>query len=405
VNELDIVFDDSTKWSYAIASPLSDEFDFESIALHELGHAHQLGHIINPNGVMHYSVAPGEFKKNLSDNDIQGGKYVIKNSMSSNSCGNSPITVLDDSNCSGTDAVTSINIDITSGTNPACEETVITFTANATNTGYFPIYEWKINGNVFGTNNSTLTTSNLQNNDKITCSIISSLPGVSGSPATSEELTMLIYPKPLVQVIPADPDSLTASIEGKEYQWYYNGLPIEETSITIKPFLKGSYSVRVTDFNGCLSEESSPYLYNPLGLTKFENQLSAGLKSLEVLGLRGKISIIGIAKRLEEIYYPGDPLPMYLDKRSETLKIIQQLRNEAHRFGITHHRGRRSKGTIKTELTEIKGISNITAEKLLLHFKSVKRIKEATEQEIQAIVGKAKARVIIDFFSGIKTIK
>ncbi|MBA3901671.1 MAG: excinuclease ABC subunit UvrC [Bacteroidetes bacterium] len=136
-----------------------------------------------------------------------------------------------------------------------------------------------------------------------------------------------------------------------------------------------------------------------------KGQLSAGLKSLEVLGLRGKISIIGIAKRLEEIYYPGDPLPMYLDKRSETLKIIQQLRNEAHRFGITHHRGRRSKGTIKTELTEIKGISNITAEKLLLHFKSVKRIKEATEQEIQAIVGKAKARVIIDFFSGIKTIK
>ncbi|MDQ3191959.1 MAG: excinuclease ABC subunit UvrC [Bacteroidota bacterium] len=129
-----------------------------------------------------------------------------------------------------------------------------------------------------------------------------------------------------------------------------------------------------------------------------KGQLSAGLKSLEILGLRGKISIIGIAKRLEEIYYPGDPLPMYLDKRSETLKIIQQLRNEAHRFGITHHRGRRSKGTIKTELTEIKGISNVTAEKLLMHFKSVKRIKEATEEEVQTIVGKAKARIISEFF-------
>lgn len=129
-----------------------------------------------------------------------------------------------------------------------------------------------------------------------------------------------------------------------------------------------------------------------------KGQLSAALKSLDTLGLRGKIAIIGIAKRLEEIYYPGDPLPMYLDKRSETLKIVQQLRNEAHRFGITHHREKRKKGTIKTELTEIKGISDKTAEKLLSHFKSVKRIKEAEEFEIQSIIGLAKARMVIDFF-------
>lgn len=130
-----------------------------------------------------------------------------------------------------------------------------------------------------------------------------------------------------------------------------------------------------------------------------KGQLSAALKSLDELNLRGKISIIGIAKRLEEIYYPGDPLPLYLDKRSETLKIIQQLRNEAHRFGITHHRGKRSKGTIKTELTQINGISDKTAQKLLSHFKSVKRIKEAGEDEIQKVIGKAKARLVIDFFT------
>lgn len=129
-----------------------------------------------------------------------------------------------------------------------------------------------------------------------------------------------------------------------------------------------------------------------------KGQLSSALESLDKLGLRGKVAIIGIAKKLEEIYFPGDSIPLYLDKRSESLKIIQQIRDEAHRFGITHHRSKRDKGTLKTELTEIKGISDTTAQKLLSHFKSVKKVKEATEVELAEIAGKAKAKLIIDFY-------
>lgn len=122
-----------------------------------------------------------------------------------------------------------------------------------------------------------------------------------------------------------------------------------------------------------------------------KGQLSAALKSIDLLGLRGKITIIGIAKKLEEIYYPGDTLPMYLDKKSESLRIIQHLRDEAHRFGITHHRKRREKGTIKTQLTEIKGVGEATADLLLKKFKSVKRIREASIEDLEEVVGKAKA--------------
>ncbi len=129
-----------------------------------------------------------------------------------------------------------------------------------------------------------------------------------------------------------------------------------------------------------------------------KGQLSAAMESLEKLGLRGKVGVIGIAKRLEEIYFPGDSIPIYLDKRSETLKIIQQIRDEAHRFGITHHRSRRDKGTLKTELTDIKGISNTTAQKLLSHFKSVKKIKEAERAELVQIVGESKGGLVYEYF-------
>lgn len=129
-----------------------------------------------------------------------------------------------------------------------------------------------------------------------------------------------------------------------------------------------------------------------------KGQLSAALTSLEKLGLRGKISIIGIAKKLEEIYYPGDSLPMYLDKKSETLRIIQQLRDEVHRFGITHHRNKRSKGVIKTELSDIKGIGDSTADTLLRHFRSVKRIREATLDELVSLIGTAKGKIVFDYF-------
>ncbi|WP_228236440.1 excinuclease ABC subunit UvrC [Allomuricauda sp. M10] len=129
-----------------------------------------------------------------------------------------------------------------------------------------------------------------------------------------------------------------------------------------------------------------------------KGQLSSALKSLELLGLRGKIAIIGIAKRLEEIYFPEDPVPLYLDKRSETLKIIQQLRNEAHRFGITHHRNKRSKGAINSELEGIEGVGEKTAEQLLKNFKSVKRIKEASLESLAESVGMAKAKKIYKSF-------
>lgn len=129
-----------------------------------------------------------------------------------------------------------------------------------------------------------------------------------------------------------------------------------------------------------------------------KGQLSAALKSLEALELRGKIAIIGIAKRLEELYYPGDSLPLYLDKKSETLKIIQHLRNEAHRFGITHHRDKRSKNALNTSLETIPGIGEKTMTLLLKHFKSLKRVKEASQEEISKLIGNAKAKKISDFY-------
>jgi len=129
-----------------------------------------------------------------------------------------------------------------------------------------------------------------------------------------------------------------------------------------------------------------------------KGQLSAALNSLDKLGLRGKVSIVGIAKRLEEIYFPGDSIPLYIDKKSESLKLIQHLRNEAHRFGITHHRNRRDKGTLKTELHQIEGIGPSTAEILLTDFKSVKKIKELTVLQLAESVGKSKAEIVHHYF-------
>ena len=129
-----------------------------------------------------------------------------------------------------------------------------------------------------------------------------------------------------------------------------------------------------------------------------KGQLSSALKSLDDLGLRGKIAIIGIAKRLEELFYPEDPVPLYLDKKSETLKVIQYLRNEAHRFGITHHRDRRSKSALQTSLETIPGIGEKTMVTLLKHFKSVKRLQNATENEISEVIGLSKAKKISEFY-------
>ena len=129
-----------------------------------------------------------------------------------------------------------------------------------------------------------------------------------------------------------------------------------------------------------------------------KGQLSSGLKALEDLGLRGKIAIIGIAKRLEEIYYPDDPIPLYLDKKSETLKITQYLRNEAHRFGITFHRNKRSKSAIKSELEQIPDVGVQTITTLLRKFKSAKRVKEASLEELKAEIGHARAVKVHSFY-------
>lgn len=131
-----------------------------------------------------------------------------------------------------------------------------------------------------------------------------------------------------------------------------------------------------------------------------KGQLSAAVEALDEIGLRGVISIVGIAKRLEEIYFPGDSLPLYIDKTSETLRVIQALRDEAHRFGITFHRDLRSKGQIASELDGIRGIGPKTATALLRHFRSVRRIREATVQEISTVVGQAKARLVKQALDG-----
>ena len=133
-----------------------------------------------------------------------------------------------------------------------------------------------------------------------------------------------------------------------------------------------------------------------------KGQLSSALKSIDDLGLRGKIAIIGIAKRLEELFYPGDSVPLYLDKKSETLKVIQHLRNEAHRFGITFHRDKRSKSALNSSIETIPGIGEKTMLALIKHFKSVKRLKLATEKEISEVIGASKAKKISEFYKEIK---
>ncbi|MCG9792010.1 excinuclease ABC subunit UvrC [Flavobacterium algicola] len=146
-----------------------------------------------------------------------------------------------------------------------------------------------------------------------------------------------------------------------------------------------------------LKDENEP-LPNLIIIDGGKGQLSSALKSLDALELRGKIAIIGIAKRLEELFYPGDSVPLYLDKKSETLKVIQQLRNEAHRFGITHHRDRRSKEALNGSIESIPGIGEKTMLTLIQHFKSVKRLQLVSEKEISDVIGLSKAKKIVEFY-------
>lgn len=129
-----------------------------------------------------------------------------------------------------------------------------------------------------------------------------------------------------------------------------------------------------------------------------KGQLSAAVEAFDEMGIRGEVALVGIAKRLEEIYFPGDSLPLYIDKKSQSLRVIQALRDEAHRFGITHHRDRRSKGQTVSELDTIKGVGPATAGTLMKEFKSVKRLKEATLEDISKVVGKAKGAIVFAHF-------
>ena len=146
-----------------------------------------------------------------------------------------------------------------------------------------------------------------------------------------------------------------------------------------------------------LLDENQP-LPNLIIIDGGKGQLSSALKIMDELDLRGKIAIIGIAKRLEELFYPGDSVPLYLDKKSETLKVIQQLRNEAHRFGITFHRDKRSKASLVSSMDTIPGIGEKTMETLIKQFKSVKRLKLASEKDISAVIGLSRAKKIIEFY-------
>ena len=131
-----------------------------------------------------------------------------------------------------------------------------------------------------------------------------------------------------------------------------------------------------------------------------KGQLSAAVEAFDEMGIRGVVALVGIAKRLEEIYFPGDSLPLYIDKTSPSLRVIQALRDEAHRFGITHHRDRRSKGQTVSELDSVKGIGPVSRKALMQRFRSVKRLKEASEEEIAAVVGQAKAALLKAHFGG-----
>lgn len=146
-----------------------------------------------------------------------------------------------------------------------------------------------------------------------------------------------------------------------------------------------------------LMEEESP-LPQLIVIDGGKGQLSAACESLKALGIYGKVAIVGIAKRLEEIYYPEDSIPLYLDKNSDSLKVLQHLRDEAHRFGITFHRNQRSKKQIKSELDNIKGIGDETKRLLLREFRSVKRIRQAEDSELHKIVGKHKTALIRKYF-------
>ena len=127
-----------------------------------------------------------------------------------------------------------------------------------------------------------------------------------------------------------------------------------------------------------------------------KGQVSAAIEALDGIGLHGEIAVVGIAKRLNEVYFPGDSVPLYIDKNSETLHVIQRLRDESHRFAITFHRKQRSKGQLHSALDDIPGIGPKTRELLLKHFKSLKRIREASEADLAAVIGSAKARKLLE---------
>ena len=128
-----------------------------------------------------------------------------------------------------------------------------------------------------------------------------------------------------------------------------------------------------------------------------KGQLSSAVEALDGIGLRGKIAVVGIAKRLDEIFFPGDSVPLYIDKNSETLRVVQRMRDEAHRFAIAHHRQQRGKGQTHSILDDIKGVGPATKQLLLKHFKSLKRIREASVEDLAAVIGEKKGEMVFNY--------
>jgi hypothetical protein len=269
VDELDIVFDDGANWNYGPSAPSATQVDFESVVLHELGHGHQLGHVINSNEIMHFSMGAGQVKRVLSASDLNGGNYVVGKSTSNNTCLKGSMTALNGSSCSlSSIPVASVNIAISSGSNPSCEGGFTTFTANVANGGNSPNFQWRLNGNNVGTNSNSFSSSTIQDGDAIICEMTSTLSGVQGSPATSNTIAMQVAAKPVsAEILPVGSDSITCSIFGISYEWKFNNTTTVGTTKTIRPTLIGNYSVMYTASNNCPSDYSAPFFYNPVGIS------------------------------------------------------------------------------------------------------------------------------------------
>jgi hypothetical protein len=295
VNELDIVFDDATNWHYGTASPPSGTIDFESVAVHELGHGLQLGHVINSSGIMHFSLSAGQAKRILATNDLNGGNFVREKSSVKNTCSMGSMTALNSSTCalSGTQSA-AIEINISSGSNPTCEGASIFFTASAVNAGTNPTFQWHLNDLPVGINSDNFSSSEIQNTDVIKCVLTSSMSGITGSPATSNIITMTVLPRPQTPTITAgENDTLISSEHASFYDWRLNELIFTGNTKKIKPEVPGNYTVRTYENEDCASDFSEPFFFSPLKL----NSLSKHQYSVFPNPTAGELTVTGLTEQ------------------------------------------------------------------------------------------------------------